>query len=143
MGKSGGLALLWRNGINVSLRAISKYYIDADVVETNGEKWRFTVVYGESHADKDLTWDALRTLNASGSTPWLVSGDFNEILYAHEKQGGAARSQACMDKFRAALDECDLDDLGFKGDMFTWRNHSHRREKYIRERLDRAVANVA
>jgi hypothetical protein len=24
-----------------------------------------------------------------------------------------------------ALEECGLDDLGFLGDIFTWRNHSH------------------
>jgi hypothetical protein len=28
------------------------------------------------------------------------------------------------------------------GDAFTWRNHHHRVEGYIKERLDRAVANV-
>jgi hypothetical protein len=34
-----------------------------------------------------------------------------------------------------------LQDLGFYGDIFTWRNHNHRVEGYIRERLNRAVAN--
>jgi hypothetical protein len=32
--------------------------------------------------------------------------------------------------------------LGFVGDVFTWRNHHHRAEGYIKERLDRAVANI-
>jgi hypothetical protein len=48
-----------------------------------------------------------------------------------------------MNKFRLALEDCGLMDLGYKGDTFTWRNHSQRKEKYIRERLDRAVANTA
>ena len=68
-------------------------------------------------------------------------GDFNEILLAGEKQGGQPRSQGCMDRFREALEHCELADLGFEGDPFTWRNNNHSSDLYIRERLDRAVAN--
>jgi len=50
------------------------------------------------------------------------------------------KSQICMEKFRRALDDCGLQDLGFVGDIFTWRNHHHNVAGYIRERLDRAVA---
>lgn len=46
-----------------------------------------------------------------------------------------------MDKFREVLEECSLEDLGFSGDMFTWRNNSHTSLQYIKERLDRAVAD--
>ncbi|EEC79287.1 hypothetical protein OsI_20089 [Oryza sativa Indica Group] len=43
----------------------------------------------------------------------------------------------------AALEDCQLHDLGFVGDAFTWRNHHHLASNYIKERLDRAVANGA
>lgn len=46
-----------------------------------------------------------------------------------------------MGRFRDALEECQLCDLSFEGDMFTWRNQSHCAEEHIRERLDRALAN--
>lgn len=46
-----------------------------------------------------------------------------------------------MDKFKDTMVDCGLQDLGFEGDMFTWQNHSHTEEGYIRERLGRAVAN--
>jgi len=48
-----------------------------------------------------------------------------------------------MLKFREALEDCDLHDLGFVGDAFTWRNHHRNVASYTRERLDRAVANSA
>jgi hypothetical protein len=60
-----------------------------------------------------------------------------------EKEGGEARPQGCMDKFREALEHCELHDLGFEGDAFTWRNNSHDGSKFIKERLDHAVATEA
>jgi len=65
-GTSGGLAIFWRKEINLQLRGISRFYIDADVVETDGFIWRFTGFYGEPKSNqKDPSWKALRTLNAS------------------------------------------------------------------------------
>jgi hypothetical protein len=37
-----------------------------------------------------------------------------------------------MDKFQEALEDCALHDLGFEGDVFTWRNNSHDSKYYIR-----------
>ena len=64
-----------------------------------------------------------------------VIGDFNEILYSHEKEGGAPRPMNMMQNFRDALVNCELEDMGFIGDQFTWRR------RRLRERLDRAVCN--
>jgi hypothetical protein len=47
-----------------------------------------------------------------------------------------------MDAFCVALEDCELDDLGFVGDPFTLRNNWRCLRGYIRERLDHAVANV-
>ena len=144
-GKGGGIAVMWRRGVDVSLRHMSKYYIDLDVTEMDGAKWRFTGIYGESHADqKHKTWEAMRSLAGHpGGGAWMCAGDFNEILFVHEKEGGRQKPQSCLDRFKLALEDCDLSDLGFEGDCFTWRNHSHIEDDYIRERLDRAVANDA
>lgn len=40
-----------------------------------------------------------------------------------------------MERFRDALVDCELEDMGFSGDQFTWRR------RRLRERLDRAVCN--
>ena len=47
-----------------------------------------------------------------------------------------------MDLFGEALEDCSLVDLGFSGDIFTWRSNSHTCDRYIRERLDQAVADL-
>lgn len=46
-----------------------------------------------------------------------------------------------MDMFKEALEDCGLSDLGFTGDPFTWWNNNHSDQQYVRERLDRAVAD--
>ncbi|PUZ46701.1 hypothetical protein GQ55_7G103600 [Panicum hallii var. hallii] len=113
-GQSGGLAILWKKEINFHLRAVSRLYLDGDVTEQDGFVWRFTSFYGEPRTDKkELSWKALRVLNAARRHPWLCMGDFNEILVGHEKEGGMPRPQVCMDQFRQALEECSLVDLGF------------------------------
>lgn len=88
-------------------------------------------------------WETLRSLVSTPIKPWLMAGDFNEVLFSHEKQGGMQGSQQCMEKFRETLEVCGLEDLGYEGDMFTWRNNNFTEEGFIRERLDRAVANKA
>lgn len=136
------MAVFWRGGVDVSLRNMTKYHIDMDIKEEDGVQWRLTGVYGEAQTDrKHKTWQDLRDMNSRPAKPWLCVGDFNEILFSHEKEGGKDRSQSCMDRFREALEFCELRDLGFEGDIFTWRNHNHNANEYIRERLDRAVAN--
>ena len=63
--------------------------------------------------------------------PWVCIGDFNEILYRFEKQGGHPKPQVQMERFRDALNFCNLNDFGFEGDVFTWRNNNYRVEGYI------------
>ena len=104
-----------------------------------GGDWRLTGIHGEPNWDqKDQTWEAMRSLKNrdTNSLPWLAVGDFNEILYHHEKEGGRARLQRHLQAFHDALDDCELTDIGYIGDIYTW----HRGK--IRERLDRGVANA-
>nr|XP_023920446.1 uncharacterized protein LOC112031976 [Quercus suber] len=66
-------------------------------------------------------------------------GDFNELLKSHKKLGGRLRPYGQMQKFREALDECGLFDLGFVGNKFTWYK-TYPGGSVVWERLDRAVS---
>jgi hypothetical protein len=135
-GRSGGLIVFWKKEIKIELIFSAPKYIDVRVIESTNKVWRLTGIYGEPRwEDKFKTWDKLRELNQTNNLPWLVLGDFNEILFSSEKEGGNPRPQGYMDAFRDALMDCGLEDLGFSGDAFTWKRGR------IRERLDRAVAN--
>ena len=136
VGRSGGVILFWKREITIQQLYSAPKYIDVRVVESDGKIWRLTGIYGESRwEDKYKTWDKLRELKNNHDLPWVIFGDFNEILFSHEKEGGNVRPPRYMQAFRDALNDCNLEDIGFTGDMFTWRRGR------IRERLDRAVAN--
>jgi exonuclease III len=91
-GQSGGLAIFWKKEINFQLRAVSRLYLDGDVTEKDCFVWRFTGFYGEPKSErKELSWRALCALNAARRNPSLCMGDFNEILFGHEKEGGVPR----------------------------------------------------
>jgi hypothetical protein len=112
--------------------APSRYHIDTEITEEDAFTWRFTGIYGEPKVEERAkTWRLLRTLKHQNDKPWLCVGDFNEILFAWEKEGGVPKPQAQMDNFKMALEDCGLRDLGYVGDTFTWRNHSHTPEHYI------------
>jgi hypothetical protein len=135
-GRSGGVILLWKRDITIEQIFSAPKFIDVKVIERPDKVWRLTGMYGEPKwEDKYKTWDKIRELNAQSALPWLIIGDFNEILFSHEKEGGNPRPPTYMQAFRDTLTDCGLEDLGFIGDQFTWKRGR------IRERLDRAVAN--
>ena len=81
------------------------------------------------------TWTLLRRLSSLFNLSWLYFGDFNEILYPNEKCGGQDQNLNMVIRFREAIQDCNLVDLGCKGYYFTWSNH--RFGPYlIEERLD-------
>lgn len=47
-------------------------------------------------------------------------GDFDEIIFSHEKQGGRLREERNVNTFPEALDDYDFIDLGNEGQWFTW-----------------------
>ncbi|KAG2706415.1 hypothetical protein I3760_05G103200 [Carya illinoinensis] len=141
VGRSGGLVLFWKDELNLSIINYTHHHIHAIVTDCNGKECLITGVYG--HPDRNMrmeVWRVLKTLGRGVNIPWLVFGDFNEILDNFEKYGGSLRSNTQLREFREVLEVCELRDLGFVGTRFTW---SNRREgaSLIMQRLDRFLAN--
>ncbi|KAA3481221.1 reverse transcriptase [Gossypium australe] len=115
-GSRGGLCLVWREDFRVSLKTFSKIHINVKFEESNVQgDWRYTGFYGSHYAnDQHASWRLLRALGQEQQFSWLVSGDFNEILYSFEKSGGQLREERRMVTFREVLEDCQLMDLGFQ-----------------------------
>jgi exonuclease III len=142
VGKSGGLALMWSDDIQVDIQNYSRRHINAVVkTEMNGQLWKFTGFYG--HPDvgrRHEAWSLLRQLESFSPKAWLCVGDYNEIMEADEKFGAVTKSRRQMRDFCNTLEACNLQDLGYVGPKFTWCNMRDE-DNFIKERLDRVCAN--
>lgn len=73
VGKSCGLALLWKGDLCVSIQSFSNNHIDALVKEGDRPEWKFTGVYGNPKAaNRYMTRNLIRQINSGGKCPWLV-----------------------------------------------------------------------
>lgn len=103
-------------------------------------KWLFIGFYCSPYViNREESWNVLQSLGQDRNFPWMVSGDFSEIMYAREKVRGVLRDERCMEAFREVLGDFHLFDLGYLGSWFTWEKGNFLKTN-IRERLDRRVA---
>ncbi|CAI9093869.1 OLC1v1029460C1 [Oldenlandia corymbosa var. corymbosa] len=139
-GNSGGLAMLWRKDVNVSLRSFSERFIDIDV-ELLGESIRATGIYGEPNVSlRREAWDLYNSMYDTSRKPWVFFGDFNEVLSHEEFSGCCSRPTWQISALRNLFDSLQLIDMGFEGYRYTWqRLLQHPRIQ--RARLDRATCN--
>ncbi|KAL4625871.1 hypothetical protein ACB092_05G056600 [Castanea dentata] len=141
-GRSGGLALLWREGTDVRFKSFSNSHIDVNIHDGSiPTLWRATRFYGQPDAAKRyISWELMEVLKVQSSLPLIVFGDFNKISHSDKQLGGPKRDARQMKDFRECLSQCGLFDLGFVGQRYTWCN-GRAGERQTKLRLDRVVAS--
>ncbi|XP_073038304.1 uncharacterized protein [Primulina eburnea] len=112
-GRKGGLVMLWKDMYDIKICSFSSGHIDC-IVSAEQKFWRFTGFSGNPIPE-------LQQL------PWLVGGDFNEIIFNSEKYGCSLRPQSQMTAFNDTINGC----------LFKQHNGEH-----IFERLDRFLGNA-
>lgn len=101
----------------------------------------FTAIYASTKChNRDLIWENPKSLSSSYNRPWMIGGDFNDIISSNEKFGGRPMKSSRSSKMLKYINNCNLIDLGFKGCKFTRSNH-RKKKGLIMERLGRILAN--
>lgn len=77
-------------------------------------------------------WEYLDFVNSCHQLPWVLAGDFNEMLHVEDKLGGALSN-----RHKGWFDNNAMVDLGFYGPKYTWTY------KRVFEGLNRAICNLA
>ena len=121
-GKSGGLALLWKEDTIVDVQTFSQTHIDAVVDEGVGVgKWYLTRFYGNPDTRKrPESWSKLKHLKGTSNLPWLTIGDFNELTSWSEREGGSTRPRQQMQNFLNTINFCGFREVDYIGPKFTW-----------------------
>ncbi|XP_061993341.1 uncharacterized protein LOC133711201 [Rosa rugosa] len=103
-----------------------------------GVSCTLTAVYAKTTiAGRRHLWQELNQIHSQhGQGPRLVFGDFNCILGAHEKRGGALPNGTSCLEFSQMCSDCELLDIPTKGLAYTWSNG------HTEVKLDRALGNM-
>jgi hypothetical protein len=72
--------------IQVDLLESDERYIDVPIREDPlSDPWRATFVYGEPRVeDRHRMWEILQRIKTRSDDPWIVIGDFNEVMWQYE-----------------------------------------------------------
>ncbi|XP_019160111.1 PREDICTED: uncharacterized protein LOC109156731 [Ipomoea nil] len=141
VGLSGGLALLWRKNCTARLLSFSKNYVDVEVSMTNLPNWRMTCYYGFPERNRRVeSWELLKSLAPRSNLPWVMVGDFNDLLFQYEKRGGNQHPNNLLRGFGETIEHCGLSQLPMNGYQFTWEKGKGT-PNWIEERLDKVLAN--
>lgn len=107
----------------------------------SSKEWIISCIYASPNRNyRRILWDNLAVVAEHHNMPWLILGDFNEVLSSEDKEGGNQINQSRVKEYWDCMSTCNLMDLGYRGSRFTWSNlrgGGH----LIRERLDRAWCN--
>ena len=140
----GRIIIIWRDSVAVRVLHQTSQSITCEVKIPGTSQFTYTAVYAanESSNRTDL-WVDLLTVSQTfslHSAPWILGGDFNQILHPVEHSSFDINSLSSdMVEFKDCLTQLGLFDLRYQGPLFTWSNHQP--EGPIAKKLDRLLIN--
>ncbi|XP_019163176.1 PREDICTED: uncharacterized protein LOC109159529 [Ipomoea nil] len=138
----GGMCFLGAKNNCARLIKYSHNHIVLKVSLSNRPLWRLTCYYGYPQRDmRRVAWDFIRSLRGVTDLPWVVLGDFNDLLMQTDKRGRLPHPDGLIEGFGEALDDCGLMTLPMIGYPFTW-ERGRGTARWVEERLDRVAANM-
>lgn len=86
-GRSGGIAMMWRNVENCNVLNYSRSFVNIIVTDSEKGDWRLTCYYGfPKRSRRRLAWDMLREIRDMSNLLWCVIGDFIDLLSQQDKK---------------------------------------------------------
>jgi hypothetical protein len=145
VGYAGGLWLRWNSlAVDIIHLASTEPEIHALVkVSFSNLSWILSSIYASLRfLECYLLWKNLANVASIHSLPWLMMGDFNEVLLSDDKFVGRSVNFHHASNFRDYIDSCGIMDMGFSGPRFTWTNLRGVSDM-IQERIDRCFCNLS
>ncbi|KAL3646608.1 hypothetical protein CASFOL_009575 [Castilleja foliolosa] len=135
---AGRILVLW-NPSKVSMEPIS---ISPQVIhfkatcKVSSVSTRLSFIYGlHSIIDRRPLWTNLSDFSGQNRSPWLLLGDFNNVLCSGDRQNGVDVTPYEIRDFEDFCSASGVSDLQYTGSHFTWSNDR------VWSKIDRAMGN--
>ena len=139
----GRIWVVWHTSVKVRIISSSRQMTSCVVkLPQINQEFLVSFIYGSNcRIERRTLWSELEACSVSQqviNTPWIILGDFNEILHPseHSKTDQLSFSRGLRD-FKDCVDSTALFDLPYCGSSFTWSNG------HISKKLDRILTNAA
>ena len=128
--------------MDVFVLSSTKQEIHATIKEcSNNLSWLLSSIYASPRlVERRILWSNRAKVAQLHTLPWLLLGDFNEILSGEDKFGGRNINLNRALDFKGCLDASNILDLGFSGLKYTWSNQ-RQISNLILEMIDKCFAN--
>ncbi|KAK4706549.1 hypothetical protein R3W88_033902 [Solanum pinnatisectum] len=112
-GVNGRVLLLWKKHLDVQIFHVHEQFIHCEVANVaTSISILITIVYARNElSQREVLWQELRGLGANIQSPWILNGDFNNVLVVEERIG-----------LPEMVDSLQLTPLRTKWCYFTWCN---------------------
>lgn len=118
----GGIWVLTTRGSFFVSVAFVMNQVVSFIVYYGRSKWLYLMVYDSLIPSiRTQLWDCIQEVRQNYPMPWLLLGDFNEILLPFEVRGGSF-SINCSLTFSQVLEDCGLLDFEAIGNKYIWFN---------------------
>ncbi|KAJ9561655.1 hypothetical protein OSB04_006815 [Centaurea solstitialis] len=124
---------------------MSDQYVNCQIkVRGSDSAFLITFVYAANQGRaRQCLWSGLRKFRAiMGDKPWVLTGDFNTLLFPHDALGGTSRRNSDMDDFASLVEDVEVFDLRYTGIHHIW-CQKPKEEAGIRRKLDRVLGNTS
>jgi len=120
-GGSGGLILSWiKDVFNLEEYHISQQWISATgILQQSNFRCNICLVYAPNNQNERLVvWNQLRELKVNITIPWILTGDFNEVICPQERRG-ASNTTLGMRELAQCIQDLNMIDLDINL-KYTW-----------------------
>ncbi|XP_058768939.1 uncharacterized protein LOC131642737 [Vicia villosa] len=139
---NGRIWLFWNpNDIRLQVIHTSAQYMHMEVYGLNGGRQVvIIVVYAFNQLDRRRTlWHDLEAIGQGIQDPWIVIGDFNNVLKSIDRVGGNHVHENEYIDLTTLMQRIGLFEANTRGSYYTWTNKSTSNPIY--SRIDRMIGN--
>ncbi|XP_028549548.1 uncharacterized protein LOC114579370 [Dendrobium catenatum] len=132
---SNKIWVFWKEFVRIDFIGDFSQVLHCNIESSNLQCVASFVYAATSCSLRKILWDQLVNFHSICTLPWLVGGDFNTIVNPSERVGGLHPNFCSMEDFNNMIMNCNLIDIGFSGNNFTWNRGN------LWQRLDRVLFN--